>query len=465
MKKALSLLLALAMTMGLLGGSALAEDLPALDAPAPQAPAVWAYDALADAYAMGMLDDDYATYIESPLTMEQLDGLTAIVADKLALLDLPENELAPYELVIDATRGGVMSALYQEAAAYSLPGIEADPAMYLTQLGVVKGGANGELYLDRPCTFQEAMVMAERLVLAVYDLCDAGSRGLLWKAVNGDNTLYLLGTIHVDRSNVYPLHKSLRDAVAASQEVIFEVDFNNAEDMATYQAMMFYSDGTGLKDHISPELYADTVAVCAQLGMTEEQVNAYKPWVLLLTLNNVLSQDSTTSANAMAIDMYLTSSASNAGKTIGAVETATFQGAIFDGLSAEYQTEGLAAYVAMMQSALSGEPAGTEDDQAAQEALAHQAAAMDAMMEAWKNRDVDAFNAVFDKAATLESGDEMNSKLFTERDPHMIQAAAGYLEREGENTFFLAVGAGHMVDPGGIVSGLRDLGYTVELVK
>ena len=47
----------------------------------------------------------------------------------------------------------------------------------------------------------------------------------------------------------------------------------------------------------------------------------------------------------------------------------------------------------------------------------------------------------------------------------MIEAAAGYLEREGENTFFLAVGAGHMVDPGGIVGGLRDLGYTVELVK
>ena len=40
----------------------------------------------------------------------------------------------------------------------------------------------------------------------------------------------------------------------------------------------------------------------------------------------------------------------------------------------------------------------------------------------------------------------------------MIAAAAEYLETEGENTFFLAVGAGHMVDPGGIVSGLRGAG-------
>ena len=65
----------------------------------------------------------------------------------------------------------------------------------------------------------------------------------------------------------------------------------------------------------------------------------------------------------------------------------------------------------------------------------------------------------------MESDDEMNARLFTDRDPNMIQAAAAYLETEGENTFFMAVGAGHMVDPGGIVSGLRDLGYTVELVE
>ena len=74
--------------------------------------------------------------------------------------------------------------------------------------------------------------MAERLILALYDANDAGSRGLLWKAVNGDNTLYLLGTIHMDRSNDYPLHKSVRDALDASQVVSFELDLNDQEGMA-----------------------------------------------------------------------------------------------------------------------------------------------------------------------------------------------------------------------------------------
>ena len=87
-----------------------------------------------------------------------------------------------------------------------------------------------------------------------------------------------------------------------------------------------------------------------------------------------------------------------------------------------------------------------------------------AMFDAWKDRDPNALAEVYGKEAILNSDDELNSKLFTERDPGMIAAAAEYLETEGENTFFLAVGAGHMVNPGGIVSGLKELGYTVELV-
>lgn len=468
-RKLLSCLLALTLTLGLTAPAFAAEEDAALTAPVMQEPSPWASPALADSYAMGLLDDNYGLYLQSTVTKENLTAMTAIVADKLALLGLPENELHPKELVIDSTRGGVMNALYQEAAAYSLPGIELPPADYLVSLGVVKGGQGGDLMIDKPCTYQEAMVMAQRLILALYDQNDAGSKGLLWKATSGGNTLYLLGTIHIDRGNVYPFHKSLRDAIAASQEAIFEVDFSVAEDVAAFQALQVYSDGTGLKDHISAELYADTVAVCTQLGMTEEQVNSYKPWVLMLTLNSVLSTDSTTSSNAMAMDMYITSSAMNAGKKIGAVETATFQGKIFDGLSMEYQTESLAAYVAMATSAFHGETSDetlTEAEQAEiKAALDHQNTQLEGMMNAWKARDPEAMAPLLDKATVVSGDDEMGAKLFTERDPNMIKAAAAYLDTEGENTFFMAVGAGHMLDPGGIVSGLQKLGYTVELVK
>ena len=440
---------------GLLSAALL--SLPALAAQ-PQQPAAWAVDQLADSYALGLVDDNYTSYIQAPVTLEQLESMTGVVSQKLALLGLEARTADAVGLVVDTTRGGVMNALYQAAGAYVLPGIEDGAEAFLTGLGVVQGDGAG-LALGRACTYQEAMVMANRLILAVYDQQDAGSRGLLWKAVNGENTLYLLGTIHLDRDNVYPLHKSLRDAIQASETVIFELDLNDQEGMALLQSLQTYSDGTTLADHISPELYQRVQTASAALGMGVDGLDAYKPWALASTFSTLSMMDDTTGANAMAIDSYVNAAAVNAGKAIAAVETYAFQGGIFDGLSAEYQQTYLDASLSLFEMALGGET-DPELEQAAQE----QEEIMAGMFAAWKDRDPEAFAQVYDKAAIIDSTDELNSKLFTQRDPGMIEAAADYLETEGSHTYFLAVGAGHMVDPGGIVSGLKALGYTVELM-
>lgn len=456
MKKLLSAILTLALVL-CLGTPALAAEPEAAQEPDP-----WTYEYLADTYALGLMDDGYGKYIQSPITQDQLTAMTDIVSDKLALLGLPQRGADDDALVIDTTRGGVMNALYQVCADYQMEGINEGVIPFLRELGVVKGiNEAGDLNLEQPCTYQEAMVMSVRLMLAVYDGADAGSQGLLWKVTNGKNTLYLLGTVHVDRSNVYPFHKSLRAALASAQTVIFELDFNDQEGLAEFAAMQTYSDGTTLKDHISPELYASTVQVFAGLGMSEEAVAAYKPWALANSLMSLATQDETTTGAPMAIDLYLNSAAANAGKQIDAVETYAFQGGIFDTLSPEYQEAYLAGYVNL--ALIDDTPEMTEEQKKEfQEAMEFQKKQMDAMMEAWKAGDVAAFEESFDKAAVLESTDELNSRLFTDRDPNMIEYAAKLLEREGENTFFLAVGAGHMVDPGGIVGGLRALGYTVE---
>ena len=441
---------------GLLSAALLA--LPTLAAE-PQQLSPWAVSELANSYALGLVDDSYTTYIQSPVTTEQLESMTKVVADKLAVLELDQRTADAAGLVVDTTRGGVMNALYQEAAAYDLPGVEEGPEAFLTGLGVVQGDG-ASLAAERTCTYQEAMVMTNRLILAIYDGQDAGSKGLLWKATNGDNTLYLLGTIHLDRDNVYPLHKSVRDAIQASEEVIFELDLNDQEGAALLQSMQTYQDGTTLADHISPELYQRVQAAAATIGKDSNALDAYKPWALASLFSTLAMQDDSTSSNAMAIDSYVNAAAVNAGKTIGAVETYAFQGGIFDGLSPEYQESYLDSTLAGFEATLSGSTSSPEID----EALQNQDVLLSAMFAAWKDRDPEAFSKVYDKASIIDSTDELNSKLFTQRDPGMIKAAAEYLETEGSHTYFMAVGAGHMVDPGGIVSGLRELGYTVELL-
>lgn len=466
MKKFLAALLSLCLAAG-------ATPVLAADTAEPQPIPQWAHGLIADGYAMGLFGDEIYTDHSQTVTQEQVTAMTQVVGSKLALLEVPQRSADDQALVLDTTRGGVLNALYQEAAAYAFPGVEDGPEAFMTQVGAVAGDGTG-LHPERPCTLLEAAAMADSLILSLYDQQNAGSLGLLWKATNGDTTLYLLGSIHLDRNNVYPMHKQLRDIILNSEQVSFELDFNDQVGLAEFAAMQLYADGTTLADHISPALYQVVVSAAAQLGLPEEAVSAYKPWALASTFTTLSMLDETTGDNAMAIDLYVNAKAVNAGIDIGAVETYAFQGGIFDALSDSYQETYLASSLLMFLGEeglddagrraitdILGEEALNPDTQ---EAIGQELDLAGVWMDMWKARDVEGFAASYDKDAVINSDDELNSKLFTHRDPGMIAYAQAYLEQAGSHTGLLVVGAGHMIGSTGIVQGLQDLGYTVEVV-
>ena len=137
------------------------------------------------------------------------------------------------------------------------------------------------------------------------------------------------------------------------------------------------------------------------------------------------------------------------------METYAFQGQIFDTLSPEYQEQYLAWRPAadpgpgLHQPGDPGRPHGGTGEDAfqpeTQEAIQAQMDQIGAMMDSWKARDAAKFDAVYGKDVILDSEDELNRKLFTGRDPGMIQYAADYLNQTGSHTGLLVVGAGHMV--------------------
>lgn len=456
MKKLLTLLLA----FGLLGSA-----VPVLAAEAPQAEPIpaWAYGEVADIYALGLVGDEIYTNHSDPVTQEQLDKMTQVASDKLALLGV-EQRSSSGSFVLDTTRGGVLNALYMEALPYAFADVDAGAVEFLSSLGVVHGSGD-DLALDRPCTLLEAACFANRMILALYDQQNAGSLGLLWKAEGNGNTLYLLGSIHTDRSNLYPFHKQLRDIITSAELAAFELDFNSQEGIDEFTAMQMYSDGTTLKDHIAPELYQEVVDALAPLGMPEEQVAQYKPWTLSNSFNALSMTDDTTSENAMALDLYVNAKASNVGVPVEGVETYAFQGKIFDDLSDEFQEDYLAMTLAMFQGMDAAGDLSEEEKAELEAALKEQYDAVDRWMEQWKTRDVEAFAKDYPKDDIQgDATNELNAKLFEGRDPNMIAWADRYLKQEGSHTGIMTVGAGHMVGRTGIVQGLKDLGYTVEVV-
>ena len=463
MKKLLAALLAL---------SLLTAPVLAADAPAAEPMPAWGLEILADGYALGLFGDEIAAGHSQTVTEEQVDAMVQVVSEKLALLEMPAAE-AP-SLPTDTTRGGVVNALYQAAAAYRFPGIDQPAADYLASLGVLRGDGTG-LHLDRPCTALEAAAMAERLILALYDQQNAGSLGLLWQAQDDDGTtLYLLGSIHTDRNHVYPFHRQLRDIIHSADQVTFELNFNDTEQVQEFAAMQTYTDGTTLADHVSPALYDLAVEAGARLGMDEATTAQYKAWVLGSTFQSTSMTDSTTSSNAMALDLYVNAAAYNDGTPIDGVETYAFQGGIYDSLSPEYQevylATGLLMFLGVDGLDQSGRDALTDVlgaealEPASQEALDQEVAQVGLWMGQWKARDVEGFTQAYPKDEIIHSDDELNSRLFTDRDPGMIRYAADYLEENGATTGLLVVGAGHMVGETGIVQGLIDLGYDVQVV-
>lgn len=452
MKRLFSFLTAL--TLGL----TLALPALAAEETQPDPLPAWSYDQLADAYALGLCGDGIYTEHGRAVTVEEVGALCAVVSDKLALLEAPVRTAEDEPLVLDATRGGVVNALYQTLAAWEFPGVELGAADCLVDLQVLRGDEKGELHLDRSCTVLEAVTMANRLVLRLYDLYNAGSLGLLWKAEGEGNTLYLLGSIHMDRDNVYPFHRQLRDILSTVELAAFELDFNDTQGIMEFAAMQVYSDGTTLKDHIAPELYADVVAALEPLGMTEEMTAQYKPWALGSTFQTLAMMDESSGGSPMAVDLYCYSKAANAGVAVTGVETYAFQGGLFDTLSPEYQEDYLSSSLALY---LGEEAELTQEEQAAME---EELALMTGWMTNWKQRDIAAFEDSYDKNGDVESGDELTAKLFDQRDPNMAAWADGFLKQEGSHTGILVVGAGHMVGEGGIVCRLQELGYTVEAV-
>lgn len=467
MKKLLSLLLAVCIcltpTLAEEAAPAQGEAAPAdteVTAVTLRQPSRWALPYMADARALKLVDDNYGAYITSPITADQVAAMAEQVYAKLALLNEGETA-APALAVTGNTRGDVVNAL---GAAVNASGFDSGDALTVLQkLGVVQGNGKS-LALDRVCTWEEAVVMATRLILGAYDSKNAGSRGLLWKATKGENTLYLLGTAHMERGNLYPFHQTLRNAITSADTVVLELDFQDMEGMMEFAAMQSYGEGDGLKDHIPGELYTRTVSALAALGLPEEQTNTYKPWALANTFTSLMTADETAGDAPLAIDLYINAAATFGGKTVTGAESYALQGGVFDTLSADYQTMYLDAALSLFEAASDPDGAEAETDPETQAALELQEQMLSDMMTAWRTADLALFNKTYDKSAIVNSGDELNSRLFTDRDPNMVKVAQSYLDQEGSHTTFLAFGAGHMVAPGGIVPELEKLGYAVEQV-
>lgn len=269
--------------------------------------------------------------------------------------------------------------------------------------------------------------------------------------------MWLLGTIHVGDQRVTDLPQEIQDAFAEAAALAVEFDINlfekNALTDPELQAQLmnayYYPDGSVIGRHLDEDLLKKLQDMILISGCNGTNAQYYRTIIWWNLLNDFyLRQEPSLSAN-MGIDKLLLKMAQEAGKTVLEVESGLSQIQTFTGLSEELQAL-LLREILEMRTCDYSKTLRTE-------------------YEAWCSGDKDELMKVLlaERKGASEAErllkEEYWEAMYVQRNAGMLQKALEYLK--GEETVFYAVGYAHLLGETGLVTGLQDAGYTVELVS
>jgi uncharacterized protein YbaP (TraB family) len=266
------------------------------------------------------------------------------------------------------------------------------------------------------------------------------SKNFLWKIQSNTATVYLLGSIHFLKAEAYPLNRVIENAYEASNILVVEADINDLAklDLTTFMDRAFYHGEDRLQRHISAETWRMMETESAALGLPVEMIEKQRPWFLALSLQAVALMKSGYDPG-YGVDSHFLSKAGGK-KKILELESLQEQIDLLAGFSEVEQERFLVYTLENMKSAETQ---------------------VDAIIRAWASGDVPAMESILNQGmvenATLSS---VYEKLIDRRNAKMASKIEHYLG--SKETFFVIVGAAHLVGAKGIVERLKHKGFRVE---
>lgn len=277
---------------------------------------------------------------------------------------------------------------------------------------------------------------------------NAPSEGFLWKVTKGENTVYMLGSIHVGKEDLYPLRDEINAAYEASDIVITEIDINgepSAEEEAEIEKLLTYQDGTQLRDHLSEDTYEELMKLANKLGIRGEglkELQNYRVWFVNLIFSNL---DQAAADSSLGIDQYFLDRAAEDNLPNGELESFLSQYEMLASFSDEFQEEMLIETIMTYEYAFAGYDVGAGTDQ---------------LLRIWAEGNLEALTEMAD--ATKEYSLEYYDAMLTNRNEGMTDKIEQYLNDTEHKTYFVIAGALHFAGDDSIIAMLEKRGYTVE---
>ena len=137
--------------------------------------------------------------------------------------------------------------------------------------------------------------MLKRLLLTAVLLCSlplqaAQDRLLIWKVSTAGSTTWLLGSMHLARTDIYPLREAISQAFASADTLVVELDISGPAEFAIQQKMLTrgtYSNGQTISDQLSPATWKELSRRLQDSGLPPMMMEQLKPGLVVTTLTTI----------------------------------------------------------------------------------------------------------------------------------------------------------------------------------
>jgi uncharacterized protein YbaP (TraB family) len=261
----------------------------------------------------------------------------------------------------------------------------------------------------------------------------------LWEARGKSNSVYLLGSIHFAKDDVYPLAKPIEQAYERASIILFEADLGEMKSMNTQATLLkagMCPAGETLSQQIDKETYSALQTWLGKTGGEPSMLDPMKPWLASVTIV-ALELQKLGFNPGQGIDEHFYSRAKADKKEIRGLETVDFQISLFAELSREDSE-------LLLKSML-------EDTARFPKIFAD-------VIEAWKTGDASKIEPLL--LEITKKYPAIYKKFLSDRNRVWLPKIEELLT--GDKNVFVVVGMGHLVGSDGVVQLLKKKGLRVE---
>jgi uncharacterized protein YbaP (TraB family) len=263
------------------------------------------------------------------------------------------------------------------------------------------------------------------------------SKHMLYR-VRGPNgaTVYLLGSVHLLSADAATLPTEVDSAFSQSRSLTLETSLDSV--MARGPEMLMrgrYSGGKTLRGALSPSSATKVDSLLHLYGLSLDQVNGFKPWMVSLLMAQLAMQKLNLQAQ-YGVDMQLNTRAKQASKPVRGLESVDFQMGLFDALSPADQERMLVD---------SDGPDVTANE-------------LGSIRDAWSHGDAATLDSLIN--SRVAEAPTLFDALITARNRAWIPQIETLIK--GSDDALVVVGAGHLVGKQGVVAMLQAKGYKLD---